>query len=789
MLNLQHPEILDFIVNNDLFDTEHYLKMNTDVSNSGSDPLEHFYKNGWKEGRTPTAWCEKNLLQGINSFDELVNRLISKKMELTYPDYNKLIDTGFFDQKFYSSKYLDIKESGIYPLLHYITYGWKENRQPSPNITIEKSYLSLNDTFESYLKKSEINVSNKKVKDIDVLFIIKNHSLGSAVWRSEFASEQFRNNTIKSMVVTEDEAITFIPLSRVIIFQKFDGNCKNFQKLIRVSNDNDCDIWYDLDDAFLPNSIEYSGQSLTGYWDKSTSDKISNGHFSAIEKCNVILVSTVKIKQLINEALPDKHVIVRKNVLPKRFFLSQPTKYRKTEPLKILYLSGSLSHQLDFEFVSDSVLKFIKNFKDSTLTLLGGDSVVVPDKILKRDNVILKGRCNFSDMLEEISKHDIVLVPLLKNVFNDAKSNIKFIEAAACSTPILTTSTDEFSEVIKDGENGFIEDNPEKWFDRLVQIRKNKEKLFQCGINAYKYCFENLSTENIPKELFDTLKIKTNYDLNRYPNKSHSKYPTWFLKENKYITTVSPQTLKERVTTYIEKKKKRGKAKYVIYTCLTNNYDSLKIPEFLDSDCDYICFTDRPVYNYGVWECREYLSIKNDPTRTSRHPKICPHIYLSDYDYSIYIDANFIPTVSLKNLFSNFSSSNILYSGVKHPWRDCIYDELEACKKSKKDSISSLDSTLDMYKKFKIPKKIGLFENNLIYREHNNKEVICTMETWWDLYNRYSRRDQLTLMVALHLTELNTSLIMQSDKRHVRNSAEFAYFSHSNEDVWYPVIL
>lgn len=34
--------------------------------------------------------------------------------------------------------------------------------------------------------------------------------------------------------------------------------------------------------------------------------------------------------------------------------------------------------------------------------------------------------------------------------------------------------------------------------------------------------------------------------------------------------------------------------KIVIYTAFTGNYDNLKEPEYIDENCDYVCFTDNP---------------------------------------------------------------------------------------------------------------------------------------------------------------------------------------------------
>lgn len=61
-----------------------------------------------------------------------------------------LIKRGFYDDVFYSAKYLDISESGANPLLHYLELGWREGRQPSELISF--SEIEFLENIKSYLR-------------------------------------------------------------------------------------------------------------------------------------------------------------------------------------------------------------------------------------------------------------------------------------------------------------------------------------------------------------------------------------------------------------------------------------------------------------------------------------------------------------------------------------------------------------------------------------------------------------------------------------------------------------
>jgi glycosyltransferase involved in cell wall biosynthesis len=93
---LKHKNI---IKKSGMFDEKFYILTYPDVRKSGVDPIVHYLKAGWKEGRKPN----KN-----------------------------------FDTDFYTKHYKDIDFNKINPFVHYILYGRKEGRYQN-----EKEILSL----------------------------------------------------------------------------------------------------------------------------------------------------------------------------------------------------------------------------------------------------------------------------------------------------------------------------------------------------------------------------------------------------------------------------------------------------------------------------------------------------------------------------------------------------------------------------------------------------------------------------------------------------------------------
>ena len=72
-----------------------------------------------------------------------------------------------------------------------------------------------------------------------------------------------------------------------------------------------------------------------------------------------------------------------------------------------------------------------------------------------------------------------------------------------------------------------------------------------------------------------------------------------------------------------------------VYTAIAGGYDSVALPQFLDSRFDYVLFTDCPVPDTGVWQVRPMTYINADGARSARFVKTHPHRFLRDFDIAV----------------------------------------------------------------------------------------------------------------------------------------------------------
>lgn len=187
------------------------------------------------------------------------------------------------------------------------------------------------------------------------------------------------------------------------------------------------------------------------------------------------------------------------------------------------------------------------------------------------------------------------------------------------------------------------------------------------------------------------------------------------------------------------------KKKIVVYTAISGDYDQLKSPEFVNENCDYICFSDNQSLKSDCWHIVPFREHFEDTTLTTRHVKLLPHRYLSSYEFSIWIDGNIVIKNNISNLL-NLYLENASIAMFKHPLNRCsIKDEVTACIELKKDLKRKLIFQRDLYYSLGYQDGDACIPGTCsILRRHNEKKLILAMEEWWMHVRTYSKRDQVS---------------------------------------------
>ena len=136
------------------FDIDYYLTQNFSLLSKNVDPIKHYIHFGWRLGLNPTRDFNTNFYvsRHVNTvfdyvnpffhyFDEgfklgsiplAVHKILLAESGRERDLITKEIIENYFDRKYYLERYSDIKKNNVDPLAHYISHGYKENRDPAP---------------------------------------------------------------------------------------------------------------------------------------------------------------------------------------------------------------------------------------------------------------------------------------------------------------------------------------------------------------------------------------------------------------------------------------------------------------------------------------------------------------------------------------------------------------------------------------------------------------------------------------------------------------------------------
>jgi hypothetical protein len=219
--------------------------------------------------------------------------------------------------------------------------------------------------------------------------------------------------------------------------------------------------------------------------------------------------------------------------------------------------------------------------------------------------------------------------------------------------------------------------------------------------------------------------------------------------------------------------------RFVVYTALFGDYDSLRDPLGDFPEVEFLCFTDQLTLTSKKWKIILVEPDGLSSIELNRKYKMLPHLFLSGYEMSFYVDSNILILDSAKKLFSDLILMAPKFALPKHFRRICAYSEAETVILAKKGNEKVVNDQMNAYRAEGFPEEFGLTENNLLFRRHNDSEVILCMEMWWKEFLEKSKRDQLSLMfVFWKLNFKYTTGIFSS-----RRSRYFALDIHKNDDT------
>ena len=413
---------------------------------------------------------------------------------------------------------------------------------------VDKGFESIkHDGMRIFCKKVMLYTQRiiKKPKDnleasnicADVLFITGCILPHPVRYRVAHQREQLMAAGMNSIeVFYESLTLDMVKNYRVFIFFRC-INTPLIEEFIKKAKSNNKRVIYDVDDLVI--DVKYT--STVSYLDTMEKHEREMYDYGVREmqkllvQCDAAITTTERLAEELKNYVPE--VFINRNVASASMVrLSILASYDRDEhpfvdsttfttrkqrsnyaqacneskqrngKLRIGYFSGSITHNEDFEMVLGAILRLMDEFPELELVIIG--ELTIPD-ILKKygDRIISKGFMSWEKLPWLVASVDINLAPIKQSIFNEAKSENKWLEAALVKVATVASNVGAFKQIIEHDNTGVLCNNQEEeWYNSIKTLLLDKAKREQIGKNAHDYAIKNCTTISTSRHLYNYIK-------------------------------------------------------------------------------------------------------------------------------------------------------------------------------------------------------------------------------------------------------------------------------------------
>lgn len=294
-----------------------------------------------------------------------------------------------------------------------------------------------------------------------------------------------------------------IPFYDIVIFYRVPSTVEIIKTIAKVNALNKISI-YEIDDllfeAIYPDSIESYGGSLEIDTYNSLAFGMSKFN-SAAKLCDYGIASTLPLKEKLQKIVAKNYSVLHRNGLDSISSFEKPDKSNK-QTLDIFYGSGTLAHNEDFiDLVLPALVQLMEEFKNIRVIIVG--HLTLPQNVLVAfaKRIVSLPKVKVKAYYNYLKQADINLAVLHRDEITDAKSELKWFEAGCFYIPSVVSGTQNYLDVIHEGEDGFIATTPDEWYEKLRALVVDTELREHIGTNAANRIKEEYSVETLGQEL------------------------------------------------------------------------------------------------------------------------------------------------------------------------------------------------------------------------------------------------------------------------------------------------
>ena len=173
----------------------------------------------------------------------------------------------------------------------------------------------------------------------------------------------------------------------------------------------------------------------------------------------------------------------------------KPDISRNDGKLRILY-TGAGNHREDWIYIYPILSRILKKYESVQIVLIGTDwRDCTKDFDYSRVEVHPWVDFEAYPYMVKSLCCDIGIAPISETDFNDARSELKWVEYASQKMPCVATNWGPYKRSVKNGETGILVSNPEEWEEGLSRLIEDRFLRETMGRNAYKECKRNFNLD------------------------------------------------------------------------------------------------------------------------------------------------------------------------------------------------------------------------------------------------------------------------------------------------------
>jgi GT2 family glycosyltransferase/glycosyltransferase involved in cell wall biosynthesis/SAM-dependent methyltransferase len=457
-----------------------------------------------------------------------------KKTQAESTDLFLIENSIYFDRVWYLEEYPDVAADRVNPALHYLQHGAFENRDPGPWFSTSQYLLNNPDVAAAganallhYLYHGEqegrpitampvVALPREQPAPVarDVLSCIfisgEPQSAGHRYRVMDFIEAASANDVAATWVRADELADRYPELAQhdIAVFWRVAWT-EEVGAAMAVLRRSGCKILFDVDDLMTePNLAQFS--LIDGIRSQSLTEEMVHSHYVRVRQtmleADACITTTEELAFYMRRAGKTTYVVTNGFTRQTHDLSRLSVRIRREgvadDLIRIGYAGGSKTHQRDFAMCVEGLAQMLREEPRCRLILfrtLNGplvDPVEFPQLARVQSQIEWRDAVPLAELPREMARFDINLAPLeFGNPYCEAKSELKFFEAALVDVPTIASPTGPFRRAIDHGKTGFLAASADDWLVYLRRLVSDAALRSAMGRAAYRAALSRFGPE------------------------------------------------------------------------------------------------------------------------------------------------------------------------------------------------------------------------------------------------------------------------------------------------------